>query len=101
VWNTTGWEKANYQISVTADTHPAEWLTQDNTYNDGTIAVVHPGDINGDGVVDIFGCVTVALAFASIPSDPNWNPSADINNDGIVDIFDIVVVALHFGEVDP
>ena len=98
MWDTTGWEKANYEISVIADTHPAESITCDNTYNDGTIAVVHPGNIHADGVVDIFDITTVALAFNSIPGDLNWNPIADINNDGIVDIFDIVVVALHFGE---
>jgi parallel beta-helix repeat protein len=58
------------------------------------------GDINGDSTVDIFDCVIVALAFSSIPNDPNWNAIADINSDGIVDIFDLVVVALHFGETD-
>jgi len=57
-----------------------------------------PGDVNADGIVDIFDITTVALAFSSIPGDSNWNPVADINNDQLVDIFDIVVVALHFGE---
>jgi parallel beta-helix repeat protein len=56
------------------------------------------GDINHDGAVDIFDIVIIALAFSSIPSDPNWDVIADINSDGIVDIFDLVVVALHFGE---
>ncbi len=58
-----------------------------------------PGDINKDGIVDIFDCVIVALAFGSKPGDTNWNPVADINSDNLVDIFDIVVVALHFSEI--
>jgi hypothetical protein len=72
--------------------------TADNPLLDGWIFVAMPGDINADGIVDIFDIATVALAFGSTPSDPNWNSIADINNDNIVDIFDIVVVALHFGE---
>jgi len=70
-----------------------------STYN-VTIWFPMAGDVNADGVVDIFDCVIVAIAFGSKISDPAppWNPYADINNDGTVDIFDIVVVALHFGE---
>jgi hypothetical protein len=62
-----------------------------------------PGDVNADGIIDIFDCVTVAVAFGSAYNDPTppWNPNADINIDGTVDIFDLVVVALYFGEVDP
>ena len=56
------------------------------------------GDINQDGIVDIFDITTVAVAFNSKLGDPNWNEAADIISDGIIDIFDIVVVALHFGE---
>ena len=56
------------------------------------------GDINQDGIVDIFDITTVAVAFNSKPGDSNWIEIADINSDGLVDIFDIVVVALHFGE---
>ena len=60
-----------------------------------------PGDLNGDGIVDIFDITTVALAFSATPSDPNWDSTADTNNDNIVDIFDIVAVAVHFGEIGP
>ena len=60
-----------------------------------------PGDVNGDGVVDIFDCVTIALAYGSTPADPNWSSNADITNDNLIDIFDLVIVALHFGETNP
>jgi len=58
------------------------------------------GDINNDGMVDVFDCVRVALAFGSHPSDPNWDSQSDINEDAVVDIFDIVIVAVHYGEVN-
>jgi hypothetical protein len=59
------------------------------------------GDVNYDGIVDIFDITAVAIIFGSEPDNPNWNADADLNGDKIIDIFDIVTVALHFGEEDP
>ena len=97
-WYTSGFAKGNYTISAYAWPVPDETDTADNTLIDGWVFVAMPGDVNADGIVDIFDIATFALAFGSTPSEPNWNPVADINSDGIVDIFDLVVVALHFGE---
>ena len=58
-----------------------------------------PGDINMDGIVDIFDVVTLAVSFGSEPGDENWNPAADTNHDDIVDIFDAVVVTSNFGMI--
>lgn len=58
------------------------------------------GDVNGDGFVDIFDIVIVALAFGSSTGNPNYNIFADINKDGTVDIFDMAVVAIHYGQGD-
>ena len=100
-WNTTGFVKGNYTVSAYAWPVPGETDTTDNTFVDGWVFVAMPGDVKGDGVVDIFDCVTIALAYGSTPADPNWSPNADITNDQLVDIFDLVIVALHFGEIDP
>ncbi len=56
------------------------------------------GDLNKDGVVDIFDVVNVALAFGSSLEDLNWNQAADLNNDDFVDIFDVVLLAQNFGK---
>lgn len=56
------------------------------------------GDVNGDGIVDIYDVVTVATAFGSYPGHPRWNPDADLVPDGIIDIFDIVTLARNFGK---
>ena len=96
-WDTHGFGKGNYTLSAVVEPVPEEINTLNNIL-DCWIIITSPGDINADGIVDIFDIATVALAFGSTPSEPNWNPVADINNDGTVDIFDIVVVAIHFGE---
>lgn len=56
------------------------------------------GDINEDGIVDIFDVVTVAVAFSTVLGDPNWDPRADANSDNVVDIFDLAIVAINYGQ---
>jgi len=65
------------------------------------------GDINGDGIVNIFDLFIVAKAFGSHgpdipnPGDPpseKWNPIADIDSNGRVNIFDLFIVAKEFGK---
>lgn len=56
-----------------------------------------PGDINGDGTVDIFDAITIASRFGTSPQSLGWNPKADLNGDNIVDILDMVILAKSFG----
>ena len=58
------------------------------------------GDLDLNGIVDIFDVVKVAIAFGSKLGDPNWNPAADVKNDGEIDIFDVVTVSKNFGKED-
>jgi hypothetical protein len=62
------------------------------------ITFVCVGDINKDGIVDIFDLIIVARNFSQqIPTLPaDQNP--DINKDGKVDIFDIGLAVISFGE---
>jgi hypothetical protein len=55
------------------------------------------GDVNGDGVVDIFDLSLVGLAYGSFEGEPRYNPDADLNEDGIVDIGDITIVCINYG----
>ena len=83
---------------VIAGHQPNEWwLLRANPY----FFKYLPGDINADGIVDIFDCVKIAIAFGATPKDPNWDPDSDLNNDNTIDIFDLVIVAIHFGETRP
>jgi hypothetical protein len=57
-----------------------------------------PGDINGDGTVDIYDAILLSAAFNSMPGSKNWNPYADVNGDGIVDIYDAIILSAYFGQ---
>ena len=100
-WNTTHFAKGNYNIWAYAEPVPSEIDTTDNLLTDGIVTVTIPGDVNGEGTVDIYDLITVAAAYGFTPSSSNWDPNADINGDNIIDIYDLIGVATNFGKTDP
>ena len=97
-WNTHGlFPCQNYTLRAEAEPVPYETDLSDNIYFDGAVKIKLVGDINGDGIVDIFDLAAAALAFSSSPGDPNWNPDTDLDQNGIIDIFDIVRITMNYG----
>ena len=107
LWDTvTGEEKAiltGHTESVNSISFSPDGSTLASGSSDGTIllweVITAPskpekiaGDINGDGVVDIFDLVFVAKALGN--TEPN---DADVNGDGVINIFDLALVASNFG----
>jgi hypothetical protein len=117
-WNTTGFTPANYTISAVADTVPGETDVVDNICIDGWVLVAILGDVNLDGIVDIYDGVLVAAAVGARlitdPEDPRFgeywhdepcsrcphNPLADINQDGIIDNLDLKIVEENLGRTE-
>ncbi|TVY00333.1 hypothetical protein FPZ49_33150 [Paenibacillus cremeus] len=52
-----------------------------------------PGDVNGDGVVNIGDLGMMAAAYGLTSSSPQWNKNLDLNNDGVINIIDLAAVA--------
>jgi hypothetical protein len=97
-WNTTGWTYGNYTISAYAAPVPSEVSIGDNTYTDGVIKVAIPGDINGDGIVDILDAILLSNAYNAVPGSSRWNPNSDLKADDIIDILDAIVLANHYNQ---
>jgi len=100
-----GWIHTSYDNSTSTET--LNWVEADDLEGHIKVAAltvmrVSPpvlvGDLNNDGIVDIFDVVTVSMAFGSTPLDSSWNIAADLNNDDVVDIFDVVLLAQNFGK---
>ena len=99
-WDTTGLEPCtSYEIRAEASAVDYELDLSNNVLTaDVTVKIKILGDVNGDGIVDIFDIVLAAQAYQSMQGDPEWNPEADVAPMyGLIDIFDIVTVASKWG----
>jgi hypothetical protein len=97
-WDTTGWTKGNYSISVNVTIVAGETDTLDNAMIDGYIFITIAGDVDADADVDIFDIVRIAGAYGSKLGQPAYDGNCDIDCDGDVDIFDVVIAAGNYGE---
>jgi hypothetical protein len=79
--------------TVYANTYYYNTLVRENV----SFTLFTMGDINGDGVVDIYDAILLANAYGSVPGNPRWNPKADLNGDNVVDIYDAIILAKHYG----
>lgn len=60
-----------------------------------------PGDVNGDGSVDVIDLLDFIAAFGSVLGDPNYDPACDFNGDGSVDVIDLLIMVGSFGQTGP
>lgn len=58
-----------------------------------------PGDINGDGVVNVGDLQLLVAAWGATRTPPsaNWNPKADLNNDGVINVGDLQLLVANWG----
>jgi hypothetical protein len=97
-WNTTGFPKGNYSISIYVRSVPYEVGKPKCTFTDGIVYVGIPGDVDGNGFVEVKDILAIALAYGTHPGDPPYKPCLDINDDEFIDIKDILVAALNYGQ---
>jgi hypothetical protein len=101
VRNTTGFAKGHYTIEAVAEAVLGEANTTDDTYVGGLVTVTIPGDIDGNGKVELADLVWLAVAFGSQVGQPKWNPNADIDGNGVVDQIDLNILVQHYGQHFP
>jgi ABC-type transport system substrate-binding protein len=100
-WNTTGFAKGNYTINAFAVPVTYETDITDNTKVDGWIMIAHPGDVNGDGKVNVKDIFAIAKAFGSECGQPKYDPNLDIDGDCKINVKDMFTTAKNFGHEDP
>ncbi len=61
--------------------------------------VVCPGDVNGDGSVDMSDLAALLAAYGSCVGDPEYDPDADLDDSGCVDLTDLAAVTGNFNTV--
>lgn len=100
-FNLTGYKNGNYTIAFysvdnagNVESTKEENVTLCRSYD-------NPGDLTGDGKVDIYDITMICIAYDSKPGDPNWNPIADFCpqdwSHDIINIFDMVTCLQYYG----
>ncbi len=56
-----------------------------------------PGDLNGNGEIDMDDLDIAGMALGSRPDCLRWNPQADLNLDGRVDMRDLRIIGRNIG----
>ena len=101
-WNTTGLPEGNYIMSAVADVAPGEADTADNNYIDDMVSItvpqIIPGDVNGDGTVDMSDLFDLNKAYGCMPGDENWDERCDFNWDDKIDVSDVFILSKNYGK---
>jgi hypothetical protein len=106
IWNTTGFAKGYYQLSVCVSPVDGEIDTNDNNFTVGWVFVTVAGDVTGingtaEGKCDMRDIGAICGKFGTYPSNPNWNPNMDVNDDGTVNMRDVGIACSNFGKTIP
>jgi hypothetical protein len=56
-----------------------------------------PGDIDGDGDVDLADLAILLAAYDTCAGDPFFNPAADLDDSGCVDLADLAILLAAYG----
>jgi hypothetical protein len=101
-WNTTGFAKGNYTISAYVWPVQDEIDIDNNNLTDGQVRVVTPGNVNGDGIVNMIDIYTeLILRFMCKRGEPGYRANSDINDDGIINYQDIYIAIIYFMQTEP
>jgi hypothetical protein len=56
-----------------------------------------PGDLNGDGVVDLADLAALLASYGCCNDEPCYEPAADLDSSGCVDLADLAALLAVYG----
>jgi hypothetical protein len=56
-----------------------------------------PGDLDGDGDVDLSDLAELLAAYGTCVGDPDYNPDADLDDSGCIDLADLATLLSNYG----
>jgi len=102
IWNTKLGVKRDrtigYTIFANATVVPGETETGDNTYTDGTVKIVIPGNFNADEQVNVIDLGMLGVSWLTKVGDPLYRPNVDVSCDGEINVIDLGTLGVHWLE---
>jgi hypothetical protein len=87
--------RLQFELYYTGTPNTAETFTLTVSFHANAPTI--PGDVNGDGKVDVFDLYALGKAYNSTDGGGNWNPNADLNHDQIIDAEDLSILNDNYG----
>jgi PKD repeat protein len=100
-FNLTGCKNGNYTIAYYSVDKAGNIESTKEVNVTLCRAYDNPGDVTGDGKVNIYDITMICMAYDSKPGDPNWNPIVDFCpsdwSHDVINIFDVVTCLQYYG----
>jgi hypothetical protein len=97
--NFTTWNGTNYEtLPITVTVLGSSGATVRSSIRTPIYA---PGDITGDGKVDILDAVSVGRAWRAKQGTPSYTNGADLDNNGVINVFDAVLIGRYWQNTAP
>jgi len=90
-----------YTLSCSVSICPGELNISNNNLTDGTVYVSIPGDVDGNGKVQIEDIVAIAEAYGSFSSHPKYDAKLDVDCNEFIEVKDLLTAALNYGQHYP
>jgi hypothetical protein len=97
-WNTSGFAKGNYRMTVVAEAVPYETNISDNSCLGGMVFITIAGDVDGNRKVDGKDVALAAKYYNSFEGQPRYIANVDINDDRRIDGKDFAILAKNYGK---
>lgn len=89
------WRFVRWEGDVTGTANPTT-VVMDRSISVSAVFAM-PGDVTGDGHVDVEDLLWLVDAFGSLYEDANYNAACDFDGDGAVDVVDLLILIENFG----
>jgi hypothetical protein len=95
-WNLAGVTEGTYTIRANTTVLYGEIDTADNTMTDGIVRIKHPGDANGDNVLNAYDLGILAKSWETKVGESLYDARADFNGDGKIDSEDHEILKAYW-----